>query len=200
MCVALLTILAVSSISTINVLWPMERLSSAPTLVNIRSTMQIHAFWAGTNDPICAIKTVRATCLNTVDLPAILGPVIKRIWFSVLSISMEFGTYRSPLISFSTTGCRPSSMEMVSCSLMTGFVYPFSDAARASPWSASTWAMKSAVLRIREAFEITMSLIKLKILYSRALRLSWAFNMVDSTCFISSVMNLSAFTRVCFLI
>ena len=60
--VAFRRMLATSVISTINVLWPDARSSDAPTRVNIRSTMPILAFWAGTKLPICAMSTMRAVC------------------------------------------------------------------------------------------------------------------------------------------
>ena len=58
--VAFLRIFDTSVISTINVLWPLARSSEAPTLVNILSTMPIFALSAGTNEPICAIRTISA--------------------------------------------------------------------------------------------------------------------------------------------
>ena len=74
--VAFLRILATSVISTINVDCPEARSSDAPTLVNILSTIHILALSAGTNEPVCARRTISAVCLIYVDLPAILGPVI----------------------------------------------------------------------------------------------------------------------------
>lgn len=71
--------LADSSISTIKVDSPCEILSEAPTRVKIRSTSPIRAEEAGTKQPIWANKTIRAVCLNSADLPAILGPVIMMI-------------------------------------------------------------------------------------------------------------------------
>ena len=76
--------LAVSFISTINVDSPKEMLSEAPTRVNILSTTPIDADFAGTKEPICAISTISAVCLNKADLPDILGPVIMMIcWVSL---------------------------------------------------------------------------------------------------------------------
>ncbi len=46
------------------------------TLVKILSTTPILADEAGTKEPICAIRVIRATCLIYVDFPAIFGPVI----------------------------------------------------------------------------------------------------------------------------
>ena len=74
--VAFLSIFETSVISTINVLCPLARSSDAPTLVNILSTIPIFALSAGTNEPICAIRTISAVWRIYVDLPAILGPVI----------------------------------------------------------------------------------------------------------------------------
>ena len=66
-----------SLISTRNVDSPRERLSEAPTLQNILSTIGIVTFFAGTKDPIWARSTIKATCLRKVDLPAMLGPVMR---------------------------------------------------------------------------------------------------------------------------
>ena len=55
--------LATSVISTMNVLCPLARSSEAPTLVNILSVMHIFADFAGTKQPICAIRTIKALCL-----------------------------------------------------------------------------------------------------------------------------------------
>ena len=58
---ALLRMLAVSFISTRNVLWPRARLSEAPTRLKIRSTIPMVASAAGTNEPAWAIRTMSAT-------------------------------------------------------------------------------------------------------------------------------------------
>ena len=87
----LFKILAVSFISTIKVDSPIEILSDAPTRVKILSTKPISALSAGTKQPICAIKTIKAVCLKIADLPDIFGPVIMIIcWSSLLSI-ISFG-------------------------------------------------------------------------------------------------------------
>ena len=49
--------------STINVDWPEDKSSLAPTLVNILSHIGISAKSAGTKLPICAISTIIALCL-----------------------------------------------------------------------------------------------------------------------------------------
>ncbi len=113
--VALFSMPATSLISTINVLCPPERLSDAPMRVNILSTMVIAAFFAGTNEPMCAISVIIATCLKYVLLPAIFGPVIISRRLSFWSSCTLFGT-NAPFIPLSTTGWRPSTM----------FIAPFS--------------------------------------------------------------------------
>ena len=40
--------------------WPEARSSDAPILVNTRSTMPMVADFAGTKEPICAIRTMSA--------------------------------------------------------------------------------------------------------------------------------------------
>jgi hypothetical protein len=60
--VALFTMFAVSFISTMKVDWPRERSSLAPTRVKMRSTRPISALEAGTKLPICASRTINATC------------------------------------------------------------------------------------------------------------------------------------------
>ncbi len=54
--------LAVSCISTMNVEWPRAMLSDAPTRAKMRSTTEILAARAGTNDPACAIWQMSAVC------------------------------------------------------------------------------------------------------------------------------------------
>ena len=68
-------IVAVSSISTMNVDSPLEILSDAPTRVKILSIMPISADSAGTKQPVCARSTIRAVCLRSALLPAMFGPV-----------------------------------------------------------------------------------------------------------------------------
>ena len=58
--VAFRRIPATSVISTMKVLWPLARSSDAPTRVKIRSTIPMTADLAGTKDPICAMRTIRA--------------------------------------------------------------------------------------------------------------------------------------------
>ena len=77
--VALFRMLAVSLISTMNVLWLRLRSSVAPTRANRRSTTPILARLAGTKLPTCAMIAISATWRIYVLLPAMLGPVIKRI-------------------------------------------------------------------------------------------------------------------------
>ena len=61
-------------------------LSLAPTLVNILSTTDISADFAGTKLPVCAITVMSAFWRIYVLLPAILGPVIIISLLSALSI------------------------------------------------------------------------------------------------------------------
>ncbi|OPZ57356.1 MAG: hypothetical protein BWY89_00716 [Bacteroidetes bacterium ADurb.BinA012] len=91
----LLRMLAASFISTIKVDSPRERLSDAPTLVNILSMMPILASFAGTKQPVCAIITIRAVCLSNADLPDIFGPVSMITCCSSLSSHTSLGTYGS---------------------------------------------------------------------------------------------------------
>ena len=72
----LLRIEAASLISTMKVDSPEAMLSLAPTRVNILSTIPILADSAGTNDPICAIITMRAVWRSNADFPLMFGPVI----------------------------------------------------------------------------------------------------------------------------
>ncbi len=109
--VAWLRMLAVSVISTMKVDWPRARLSLAPTRVKIRSTTPMRAALAGTRLPIWAISTISATWRMKVDLPAMLGPVMTRIWLSRVSMTTSLGTKRSPRFIASITGWRPSSMS-----------------------------------------------------------------------------------------
>ncbi len=60
---ALFRMFAISLISTIKVDCPVESESDAPTLVNILSVKQMLACFAGTKEPICAIRVMSATCL-----------------------------------------------------------------------------------------------------------------------------------------
>jgi hypothetical protein len=80
--VAWLRMFAVSSISTMKVLWPVAMSSWAPIRVKIRSTRPTLALAAGTKEPIWASRTVRATCRSHELLPAMFGPVRMTIWSS----------------------------------------------------------------------------------------------------------------------
>ena len=60
-----LRILAVSSISVMNVDVPFSCESSAPIRANIESTTLMLAYEAGTKLPICAIKTTMPTCKHS---------------------------------------------------------------------------------------------------------------------------------------
>ena len=73
---------AVSDISTKKVDSPLARLSEAPTRQKILSTIPSFAFEAGTKEPICASKIIKAFCRKYVLLPAIFGPVINANFFS----------------------------------------------------------------------------------------------------------------------
>ena len=53
---------ATSVISTMKVDWPDARSSEAPTLVKMASQMEMRADVAGTKQPVCAIRTMSATC------------------------------------------------------------------------------------------------------------------------------------------
>ena len=61
--VALFKIFAVSFISTMKVELPFASSSLAPTLLKILSTIPILQVFAGTKQPICAIRQISATCL-----------------------------------------------------------------------------------------------------------------------------------------
>jgi hypothetical protein len=60
--VALLRMLAVSFISTMNVELPRARSSLAPTREKMRSTRPTRQRLAGTQQPICASSVISATC------------------------------------------------------------------------------------------------------------------------------------------
>ena len=112
-----------SSISTMKVDSPCEMLSEAPTRVKILSTMPMRASAAGTNEPICAISTIRAVCRSRADLPDMLGPVIMMICCSLSSSTTSLGTYSSPTgISISITGWRPCRISIRLPSFSSGRV------------------------------------------------------------------------------
>ena len=56
---------------------PESILSLAPSLVNTLSTGVSLQLSAGTQQPSCAMTTIRPACLISVDLPPMLGPVTK---------------------------------------------------------------------------------------------------------------------------
>ena len=95
--------------------------SDAPTLVNILSTTPILADVTGTKLPICAISTIRATCLIYVDLPAILGPVIMLIcsFSSSRYVSLSINSPAGNI--FSITGCLPPLISIIPPSSIIGF-------------------------------------------------------------------------------
>ena len=118
--VAFRRIFATSVISTIKVLCPDARSSDAPTLVKIRSQIPILALSAGTNDPICAIKTISADWRIYVDFPAIFGPVMMETRFFLSSSSVSFAINILSGVIFSTTGCLPPLMSISPFSLIFG--------------------------------------------------------------------------------
>ena len=177
--VALFKMFAISLISTMNVLWPVERLSDAPTRVKILSVMQILAAFAGTNDPKCAISVISATWRIYVLFPAMFGPVrmIKRSF--CMFISVEFGTNAS-FMPGSTTGCLPSVIEILPLVLMRGRTYPFATAALANEQNASSSAITAelslSALRQSESF----SRISVNSLYSSWIQFSFAPRIFSS--------------------
>ena len=90
--VAFFRISATSAISIINVDWPAERSSDAPTRVKIASTMPISATAAGTKHPAWAMMVMMAVWRIKVDLPAMLGPVMMATRSSFISMSTSLGT------------------------------------------------------------------------------------------------------------
>jgi hypothetical protein len=82
----LLSIEAVSFISTIKVDSPIEILSLAPTL-SILSTVPILASAAG-RKPICAMLTINAVCLRMADFQTCLDQL--SLWFVVI---LDLGRY-----------------------------------------------------------------------------------------------------------
>ena len=119
--VAVLSIYASSLISTKNVLCPCVRLSEAPILVYTLSTVPISALSAGTKHPVCAISTIRAVWRIYVDFPAILGPVIRSMLWSVLFTYVSFDTNVPPSDVCSITGCLPPFISILSPSFTQGF-------------------------------------------------------------------------------
>ena len=105
--------LAISLISTMNVLCPAARSSDAPMRVNTRSTTPMTALCAGTNEPICAMSTMSAVWRMYVDLPAMFGPVTMATRSSASLRNVSFGTKRLSFCACSTTGWRPSRMSSV---------------------------------------------------------------------------------------
>ena len=97
-----------SVISTMNVDCPADRSSLAPMRVKMRSTTPMWALCAGTNEPICAMSTISATCRIYVDLPAIFGPVMMLTRSSFAPMWVSLGTKNASPRIFSTTGWRPS--------------------------------------------------------------------------------------------
>ncbi|OPZ01170.1 MAG: hypothetical protein BWZ09_02778 [Alphaproteobacteria bacterium ADurb.BinA305] len=80
----------------------------------MRSTTPICAWSAGTKEPIWAMRVMSATCLSAVLLPLMFGPVMISNWWSLVFRSTSFGTKRSSVWYFSTTGWRPLTMRIVS--------------------------------------------------------------------------------------
>ncbi len=118
--VALFRMLAVSVISTMNVLWPRLSSSVAPTRANRRSTTPIRALLAGTKLPICARIAIRATWRMYVLLPAMFGPVIRTIEASGPSRA-SLGTKSPAGIRASRTGCRPASTSRTGSATISGW-------------------------------------------------------------------------------
>ena len=139
-----------------------------------------------------------AFCLIYVDLPAILGPVISIRRFKFVSRSVSFGT-NVPDENCSTTGWRPPSITIISDKSTSGAVYLFFTATEASDRYTSSSDSFDATSRMRMIFSFTKSRMLQKISYSSLTILSDAPRTVASNSFSSSVINLSQFARVCFL-
>ena len=115
--------LATSVISTMKVDCPDARSSDAPTRVKMRSEIPISASVAGTKEPVCASRAIRAVWRMYVDFPAIFGPVITAMRFSSLSSKVSFSTKRPLSIMRSTTGCRPPTMRSGPSAVSFGRTY-----------------------------------------------------------------------------
>ena len=141
----LLIMLAVSFISTINVLSPPLKLSEAPTRVNILSVCGMMAFCAGTKLPACAINVISTVCLSKALLPLIFGPVMMMICCSSLSSITVLATYSSPTGKLrSMTGCRPFSICKAYSSVTTGRRYLYCTALLAKHVIQSSCAIRLA--------------------------------------------------------
>ena len=117
---ALFRMFAISSISTMNVEADRPMSSAEPIRVNTRSTTPIFASLAGTNEPICARRTIVALCRIQVDFPAMFGPVRIESIRSERFMRVSFGTKGSPPSARSTAGWRPSTIRIVSPSSISG--------------------------------------------------------------------------------
>ncbi len=149
---ALWRMLAVSVISTMNVLWPRLSSSVAPTRANNRSTTPILARFAGTNPPICASTTASATWRMYVLLPAMFGPVMRRICPESGPSATSFGTNAPAARTASRTGCRPCSISRTGSATISGRQYPPFAASSASPARTSTCASTAPAWISRGAY------------------------------------------------
>ncbi len=179
--VILLRIFAASFISTINVDSPSDILSEAPTRVNILSTNPIVADSAGTKEPICASKTIRAVCRSSADLPAIFGPVIISICCSSLSKYTSFAIYGTSSGScLSITGWRPFFISITSVSSIFGRIYLNSCATLVKDKRQSALAIILALFWITGIYSIKPNTSSLYILFSSAVIFSSAPNIFSS--------------------
>ncbi len=113
--------LAVSTISTMKVERPWEMKSDAPLRTKMRSTRQTLALSAGTKLPIWERRVIKATWRIKTDLPAMLGPVMIRSWWSLPRI-VSLGTKLCFSMVVSTMGWRDSESEIVPLVLILGHV------------------------------------------------------------------------------
>jgi len=135
-----------------------------------------------------------------VDLPPMFGPVINMILLLFSSKKVELGT-KSPFeITFSTTGCLPSLILIISELSITGLQYLFLSDISAKEESTSIVDNNFEMLANRSEDKFIVFRISQNISYSNCISFCSDPRIFDSICFKSSVINLSQFTNVCLLI
>mmetsp|Transcript_20898 Transcript_20898/g.64986 ORF Transcript_20898/g.64986 Transcript_20898/m.64986 type:complete len:279 (-) Transcript_20898:409-1245(-) len=105
-------IVAVSSISAMNVERPRAWQSPAPTRARIASVSEMVASSHGTKQPACARRTEMPAARMYVDLPPMLGPVTIWKWEMPCSRATSFGMNPPAVDNASMHGCRQPRSTM----------------------------------------------------------------------------------------
>ena len=162
--------------------------------------MPISARAAGTKDPACAKRAIKAFWRKNVDLPAIFGPVSSQIISFVLVNwqSLAIKTVSAcALIAASTTGWRPCSMIKSRLSFSTGRTQPSAIANSERAAATSISAIETAKACSAAAESNTSAQRPAKTSSSNSVARPAAFRILVSSSPSSTVVKRTALAVVC---